>query len=217
MPHSLRRLKTMNDETDRTPTETRILDAARALFFAEGFGAVTTDRLCREAAVSKTSLYKYFGDMGGVLAAVVKREGDAFSVGADARPETPEALRAALVAYGTNLLTLLNQPFCVQFDQMMHEEARSRPEIARLFYDAAYGRSHRDLTAVLAEAQTRGLINAAAVPTVLADNLISMWEGLGYVRTRLGLQARAVEDPQGWAAHCVELLFAAAAPSASAR
>ena len=207
----------MTDQTDRTPTETRILDAARALFFTEGFGGVTTDRLCREASVSKTSLYKYFGDMGGVLAAVVKREGDAFTVGVDARPETPEALRAALVAYGTNLLTLLNQPFCVQFDQMMHEEARSRPEVARLFYDAAYGRSHREITAVLADACARGLIRSDADPAVLADNLISMWEGLGYVRTRLGLQARAADDPAQWAAHCVQMLFAAAAPGAAAR
>jgi TetR/AcrR family transcriptional regulator, mexJK operon transcriptional repressor len=205
----------MTDETDRTPTETRILDAARALFFTEGFGVVTTDRLCREASVSKTSLYKYFGDMGGVLAAVVKREGDAFTVGVDARPETPEALRAALVAYGTNLLTLLNQPFCVQFDQMMHEEARSRPEVARLFYDAAYGRSHREITALLADACARGLIRAEDDPAVLADNLISMWEGLGYVRTRLGLQARAAEEPSTWAAHCVRMLFSAVAADPS--
>lgn len=205
----------MNEETHRTPTETRILDAARALFFTEGFGSVTTDRLCREAAVSKTSLYKYFGDMGGVLAAVVKREGDAFTVGVDAKPETPEALRAALIAYGTNLLTLLNQPFCVQFDQMMHEEARSRPEIARLFYDAAYGRSHRDITAILADAHGCGLIRAGVDPSLLADNLISMWEGLGYVRTRLGLQARAAENPEQWATHCVDMLIAAVAPNDS--
>jgi hypothetical protein len=145
-----------------------------------------------------------------VLAAFVRREGDAFTVGVEARPETPEALRGALVAYGTNLLRLLNEPFCVQFDRMMHEEARTRPEIARLFYEAAYGRSHRDVTALLADATERGLIRAEADPAALADNLISMWEGLAYVRTRLGLQPRAFDAPETWAAHCVGLLLSAA-------
>lgn len=197
----------MTDDADATPTTTRILDAARALFFAEGFAAVTTDRLCREAAVSKTSLYKYFGDMGGVLAAVVRREGDVFSVGVDANPETPEAFRAALVAYGTNLLRLLNEPFCIQFDQMMHEQARSRPDIARAFYDAAHGRSHGDVTALLAEGRRRGFLGGETDPAVLADNLLSMWEGLGSVRTRLGLQSRPAPDPEAWAAHCVGVLL----------
>lgn len=201
----------MTDETDRTPTETRILDAARALFFTEGFGAVTTDRLCREASVSKTSLYKYFGDMDGVLAAVVRREGDVFSVGVDGQPETPEAFEAALIAYGANLLRLLNEPFCIQFDRMMHEEARSRPEVARAFYDAAYGRAHRDVTALLTEGRARGFVDPGADPANLADHLISMWEGLAYVRTRLALQPATVNDPAAWSAQVVALFLRGAA------
>lgn len=203
----------MTDEADRTPTETRILDAARALFFTEGFGAVTTDRLCREAAVSKTSLYKYFGDMDGVLAAVVRREGDVFSLRVKAHPETPEAFRAALVAYGTNLLRLLNEPFCIQFDRMMHEQARSRPDVARAFYDAAYGRAHRDVTGLIAEARARGFIDRDAEPAVLADNLISMWEGLAYVRTRLGLQTVTAEDPERRSAQIVAFFLIGAGAS----
>jgi AcrR family transcriptional regulator len=197
----------MTDDAEATPTMTRILDSARTLFFSEGFAAVTTDRLCREAAVSKTSLYKYFGDMGGVLAAVVRREGDVFSVGVDATPETAEAFRAALLAYGTNLLRLLNEPFCIQFDRMMHEQARSRPDIARAFYDAAHGRSRGDVTALLAEGGRRGFLGGETEPSIMADNLLSMWEWLGAVRTRLGLQSRPAPNPEAWAAHCVHVLL----------
>jgi TetR/AcrR family transcriptional repressor of mexJK operon len=192
---------------DLAPTAARILDAARELFFTEGFDAVTTDRLCRAASVSKSSLYKHFGDMAGLLAALARREGDVFAVGVDAQPKSPQALRQALVAYGTNLLTLLNQPFCVRFDRVMHEQARKQPAVAEQFYRAAYGRSHAEVAALLAFAQGRGLIAADADPPALADNLLSMWAGLSMVRTRLGLQEQPTTAPAAWAAHCVGVLL----------
>jgi AcrR family transcriptional regulator len=187
--------------------EERILEAARTLFFAEGVAAVSTDRLCRQAGVSKSTLYKYFGDMGGVLTGVVRREGDSFTTGVMTAPDTADAFWGSLIAYGINLLTLLNQPHCIQFDRMLHEEARQRPEISRPFYDAAYGRSHQDVTALVAHGQARGYIRKPQRAEWLADNLISMWEGLAYTRTRLGLADRPYPDPPGWARHCVEVLF----------
>ena len=190
-----------------SPTEARILEAARRLFFAEGFSAVSTDRLCREAGVSKTSIYKYFGDMAGVLAAVVRREGDGFATGVAPRPATAEAFWRSLVAYGTNLLTLLNDREIIQFDQLLHEEARSHPEVSRRFYDSAFGRSHEDVTALIAYGQTQGFVGKPQDSAALADHLICMWEGLACIRTRLGLVDKPHEDPGAWARQCVEALF----------
>lgn len=190
-----------------TPTQSRILDAARSLVFVEGFAAITTDRLCREAGVSKSSLYKYFGDMAGVLSAVVRREGDVFTVGVDAKPTSAAGLKSALITYGTNLLELLNQPFCVQFDRVMHEEARRHPDIASLFYESSYGRSHQEVAALLREGQAQGFIDQRADPSVLADHLLSMWNGLAQVRTRIGLQGRPTQHPARWATQCVTALL----------
>ena len=190
-----------------SPTEARILEAARRLFFAEGFSAVSTDRLCKEAGVSKTSIYKYFGDMAGVLAAVVRREGDGFATGVAPRPETAEAFWRSLVAYGTNLLTLLNDREIIQFDKLLHEEARSHPDVGRSFYDSAFGRSHRDVTALIVHGQARGFVTKTQDSAALADHLICMWEGLACIRTRLGLIDKPYEDPRAWARQCVEALF----------
>lgn len=188
-------------------SEARIIDAARKLFFANGFSAVSGDQLCKEARVSKTTLYKYFGDMPGVLAAVVINEGEMFDLRVETQPETEEAFWQALEGYGTRLLKLLNRPFCIRLDRILHEEARSNPELAEAFYDNAYGKAHRDMTALIAHGLEQGFIARKERAPDLADNLISMWEGLKFVRARLGLTKKPFPSPEKWSKHCVETLF----------
>lgn len=190
------------------PTKDRILQAARALFFERGFSGVSTDRLSRTAGVSKASIYKYFGDMHGVLAAVVGKEGDSLGIDVVPMADTSEAFWQALITYGTNLLNLLNQDFCIQLDRMVHEETRQHPELIRIFYDAAYGRGHREITGLIEHGQMKGFINKPQSADALADNLASMWNGLAFTRTRLGLIDRPYADPAAWARQCVETLFA---------
>ncbi len=189
------------------PTKLRILTAARALFFEHGFSAVSTDTLSRTAGVSKASIYKYFGDMHGVLSAVVGQEGDSLSIDVVPMAGTSEAFWQALITYGTNLLVLLNQDFCIQLDRMVHEETRQHPELMRVFYDAAFGRGHREVSALIEHGKTKGFIRKAQATDALADNLASMWNGLAFTRTRLGLIDRPYENPAAWARQCVETLF----------
>ena len=77
--------------------------------------------------MSKSSIYKYFGDMAGVFAAVVGREGDAYQLGFSELPEKQADFWRELVAFGERLLTLLNQGYCIQLDRMLHEEAMKLP------------------------------------------------------------------------------------------
>ncbi len=188
-------------------SEERVIVAARKLFMERGFSAVSGDLLCREARVSKTSLYKYFGDMNGVLQAVLVDEGDMYQLDIDTQPASEAAFWNTLTGYGQNLLRLLNQPFCLNMDRTLHEEARANPELIRLFYDNAYGRGHRDITALLEHAKTEGYLTSEVPAEDLADNLISMWEGLRFIRARLGLTDTPFEDPDRWAAQCVETLL----------
>lgn len=201
--------QTTHSEPILSATESRILDAARGLFFTEGFSAVSTDRLSREAGVSKSSIYKYFGDMAGVFAAVVSREGDAYQLGFGDLPETQADFWRELVSFGERLLKLLNQGFCIQLDRMLHEEARKQPELVRNFYDLAYGRGHNEVARMIAHGQAKGFVTKPQAAEALADNLLSMWEGLCVVRSRLGLSERPFSDPAAWATHCVKALFEA--------
>lgn len=187
--------------------ETRILNAAHELFLFEGYSNVTTEKLARKAEVSKSSIYKYFSNMKGVLMEVVRQEGEMLKVGVDLSPETKEDFWRSLAAYGTNLLTLLNKKKCIQLDKMLHEEARRYPDLSRLFYEATYHQGQLTVAELIKVGKQKGFITKPQKTEHLADNLISIWEGLSYVRARLGLTDKPYPNPKKWAQQCLETLF----------
>ena len=195
------------DPPTRSDTEARIIAAARELFLEHGYSGVSGDRLCKAARVSKTSLYKYFGDMNGVFEAVVLDEGDVFDMSIGDMPETKSESYDALVDYGDRLLNLLNRGFCIRLDRMIHEEARSNPQLAKTFYEAAYGRGHREVERLIAHGQAKGFFTRPEPATDLADNLISRWAGLRFIRARLGLSNHPFDAPREWSKQCVKTLF----------
>ncbi|MEO1423154.1 MAG: TetR/AcrR family transcriptional regulator [Pseudomonadota bacterium] len=191
----------------RTKPEVRVLDAARELFLAHGFSAVSTEALAKASGSSKATIYKYFGNMIGVLTALMQEEGDLFDLGADNSPGSASDFWKALVGYGNNLLTLLNNDFCIRLDRMMHEEARLQQELAEQFYAAAYGRGHREVTELIALGKAQGYVVHDLAAEDLADHLISLWEGLPFIRARLGLTDLPFANPSQRARRCVEILF----------
>lgn len=53
---------------------TQLLDVAREIAVTDGFGAVTIDRVAREAGITRTVVYHQFGDLPGLITALVDRE-----------------------------------------------------------------------------------------------------------------------------------------------
>lgn len=64
-------VKTPTQERSRQTVAT-ILDACAKLLISEGFYALTTDKIAKEAGVSIGSLYQFFGNKESVVQAVVK-------------------------------------------------------------------------------------------------------------------------------------------------
>jgi AcrR family transcriptional regulator len=52
----------------------QLLDVTKAIVAAQGFHAVSIDRVAREAGVSRPIVYGHFGDLQGLLEALVLRE-----------------------------------------------------------------------------------------------------------------------------------------------
>jgi AcrR family transcriptional regulator len=62
--------------TARMTAEARraqLLDVLADLVIAEGFGAVSIDRVAREAGIARTVVYSHFGDLPGLLDALADR------------------------------------------------------------------------------------------------------------------------------------------------
>ncbi len=56
----------------------RILDAARGVFFRDGFMGANLDEVARGAGVAKGTLYRYFANKAELYVAVLSENGDAF-------------------------------------------------------------------------------------------------------------------------------------------
>lgn len=184
----------------------RIVRAARNLFFSEGFERISVERLAQTANVSKSTLYKYFGDMRGVLRAVVEGEADQFYFEPESPLDTAQALKTHLVGLGAALLTLIDSPEKVRFDQLIHEQARSHPELAEEYFQAIYVPMQRLLIGHIERGQRLGLFRCNADPAVLADQLLSMWLGLARIRTLLEASSGEVLSPAVRSREAVETL-----------
>lgn len=82
---------------------TQLLDVAREIVAAEGFGGVTIDRVARGAGVTRTVVYQQFVDLAGLITALLDRESAVAAAGMAgvAGPEfdDPAAMSAGILAY----------------------------------------------------------------------------------------------------------------------
>jgi TetR/AcrR family transcriptional regulator len=60
-------------ETPHTETETRLLDAAEAVFAERGYGAATTAAIAERAGLNKTLIHYYFRSKEGLFRAMMQR------------------------------------------------------------------------------------------------------------------------------------------------
>lgn len=81
----------------------QLLDHARDIVAAEGFAAVTIERVARSAQVTRTVVYQNFGDLAGLMSALLDRESEIAFAGmrsVDGPPaDDPDALGRGILAY----------------------------------------------------------------------------------------------------------------------
>jgi AcrR family transcriptional regulator len=91
-----------------TERQSAVLQSALTLLVEGGEKALTTAGLARAANCSKESLYKWFGDRDGLLAAVIGfQAAKVRTLPAGSEPRSAEAFRAELVTFAEDLLTVL--------------------------------------------------------------------------------------------------------------
>jgi AcrR family transcriptional regulator len=84
----------------------QLLDVTKAIVGADGLHAVSIDRVAREAGISRPIVYEHFNDLGGVLHALLDREGaralgqlQSFVPAAASHAPVNDVLLAMLAAY----------------------------------------------------------------------------------------------------------------------
>jgi AcrR family transcriptional regulator len=133
----------------------RIIDAARATFFVQGFRSVTMDHLAEELGMSKKTLYAHFPSKKALLEALLREK---FSrVEADLERVTVESAGDFLAGLERLLETVQRHTEEVQ-PPFLRDLQREGPEVFKVVEDRRREVIRRYVGALLADGRRQGLI-----------------------------------------------------------
>jgi AcrR family transcriptional regulator len=139
-----------------------ILEAARTLFLAKGYGGTSMDDVAATAAVSKQTVYKHFVDKERLFTAIIT--GDIGETEAltqslvDALPQTQD-LERDLRAFARRHIVEVMQPHLVRMRRILIGEADRFPELAAAWYARGPERAHATFAGWFTTLAERGLLH----------------------------------------------------------
>ncbi|WP_426163705.1 TetR/AcrR family transcriptional regulator [Sandarakinorhabdus sp. DWP1-3-1] len=162
-----------------------ILLVAQEVFLEHGFEGASMSQVAARLGGSKGTLYSYFDSKEALFEALVAdscaRNADAmFAVADDADIE------ARLLGFARGYIRLVNSDWAIRMFQAVAAEARRRPEIGRLFFDAGPGNALARLAAWIAAAAAAGEI-AVTDPQASAEDFASLCRGSLHLKRMLAL------------------------------
>jgi TetR/AcrR family transcriptional regulator, mexJK operon transcriptional repressor len=164
----------------------RIIDAARQLFLAKGYAAVSMDEILDAVGGSKATLYRYFPSKSALFLALIE------TITAEVMaPGPPEhlydvPLEEALTGLGVAMATAALSPQAEALYRLVHAEALTHPEAGRLFYERGPATSYANLRAFLEAKRARGELDFDDAQTA-AEHFMSPIVGLRQVQLALGV------------------------------
>ena len=173
-----------------SPKRAQMLAAARALFMAQGYGAVSMDAVARAAGVSKATLYAHFSSKDQLFATII---GDACRNNIGAEGFLPisgmaslDDLRAALTRFGQRMIRFFLEPESLAIHRIVMAESARFPELGQAFYDNGPVRVRGSLALWLAEQARSGWLHLPD-PAVAAEHFVALVRGNLYLRASLNL------------------------------
>ena len=143
----------------------QILEGAGRIFSTLGFDAASMSDVAREAQVSKATLYVYFQDKEHLFTAICAERRDRNISELIALLDTERPPEAVLIQFGTEMMTLLSDPFVVAAHRIVIGVAERMPEVGTEFFEAGpkrmavgLGELHRSSCCGRADAG-RGLVS----------------------------------------------------------
>ncbi|MBB3749177.1 TetR/AcrR family transcriptional repressor of mexJK operon [Mycolicibacterium sp. BK634] len=138
-----------------------ILSAAQSLFLSNGYQGTSVDQIAADAAVSKQTVYKHFGDKHELLLAMVSETlGDTVTPFLDRIATLADStdIDADLTGLARDYVRAVLQEPVVQLRRLVIGEANRVPELAQLYYEQAQGRSLAAFTEAFGRLRDRGLL-----------------------------------------------------------
>jgi TetR/AcrR family transcriptional repressor of mexJK operon len=164
-----------------------ILDAAAALFLAQGYLAVSMDAVARRAGVSKATLYAHFPGKDALFRVMVEEQCARMAAEATASAGHEDEIGVTLERLGVAMLRFLVAPETLAIHRIVQTEAAREPELAAAFYAAGPATVRALLAAWIAEAQARGQLRPDLDPARAAVEFSALLRADLWLRAGLGL------------------------------
>ncbi|MDB5440220.1 MAG: transcriptional regulator, TetR family [Caulobacteraceae bacterium] len=164
----------------------RILQVAREVFFEQGFTAATMSMIAARLGGSKATLYAYFKNKEDLFDAIIADQCSVIEKLVMLEDEGAD-IRATLTDLGREMVTAMTSDQSVRTMQLIIEETRRNPELARRFDETGPKVGTERLGAYLARAHARGEI-CAPDPLHAAGVLAILMKGELFFRRVLGLE-----------------------------
>ncbi|SEB39658.1 transcriptional regulator, TetR family [Nitratireductor aquibiodomus] len=147
-------------QDDYTPRQRAVLDKALGLLVEGGERALTTAGLARAANCSKESLYKWFGDRDGLLAAMIAHQASKVRARIDGGEKLDHGrFRTHLVDFANDLLQVLGGDVSLALNRLaIGQASREGSRLGALLIERGRHGIDKRAGALLEAGRQRGLI-----------------------------------------------------------
>ena len=186
MPRSRQNLDIEAADEVGGPKALKIMQAAKDLFMAEGYGAVSMDEVARSAGVSKATVYSHFGSKEKLFAAIIHDACRGFAVDLFPQVEDEPDIGVALRRIASSIENFLLAEGPIKVYRIIVSEGPRFPELI----EAWYGHGPRPFRALLTDFLRKATTSGKLVipnPTLAADQLVALVKGPLYLRRLFNL------------------------------
>ncbi|ABS62156.1 transcriptional regulator, TetR family [Parvibaculum lavamentivorans DS-1] len=135
-----------------------ILDAARAIFLEQGYGATSLNDIVSVSGGSLATLYDLFGGKAGLFQEMIEQECENFFGALRAEDLDEQPLREALRVVARQFFDGVIQQPKMSLLRLVVAEAAHFPELGSTFYSAGPARGREMVSTYLAKQSRRGLL-----------------------------------------------------------
>ena len=163
----------------------RILEAAQHAFMTHGYHGATTDMIQAAAAVSKSTLYRYFPTKEDLFRAAFQAYNKEFLTNIGQIYKDSDDVEAFLYQFGLEFLQALVSPRGRALFRLMVAEGERFPQVGKMFYIVGPKVTSDLVESYLASAHRRGAVRVEN-PAMAAEHFIGMIRGDLFLRCLLG-------------------------------
>jgi TetR/AcrR family transcriptional repressor of mexJK operon len=136
-----------------------MFNAARELFFDQGYDTTSMDQVARLANVSKATVYSHFNSKEQLLLELVRLEMNALAQKMPAVPKSrPLDIEQALRSVGTQFTSFFLTDDALALHRLVIALAARFPQVGRVYFEACPKELHANVAELLREAVSENLL-----------------------------------------------------------